>query len=90
MAGAGGRRAVVFLVTHAECHIPVEIVERLRRVAYLYGVLILPSSGGVTLGYLDLLHEVQVVDQAALDLRARRAERALQIVDHAGRVADRR
>jgi len=81
------RGAVLYLLTHAECHIPIEVVQRLRKIAFLYGVFILPSSGEVELDYVDLLGRVQIVDKGTLDVRAKRAERALEIVDDAVRVS---
>jgi hypothetical protein len=81
------RQAVLYILTHAECHIPIDVVERLRKIAFLYGVFILPSSGDVELDYVDLLGRVQVVDKGTLDVRSKRAERALEIVDDAVRVS---
>src|SRR5262249_21421479 len=46
------RQVVCTIITHGQCHIPVETVQQLRREAYLYGIFILPSSD-VTLEYLD-------------------------------------
>lgn len=75
------KHAILYVLTHAECHIPRETVERLQRSAKIYGVYTLPSSGEIDVGYLDLLHRVQVVDEAALGHRDKRAERALEIVN---------
>lgn len=41
---------------HAECHIPIATVERLRHVARLYGVFMLPSAGVLDLDYVSRLH----------------------------------
>lgn len=75
------KHAILYVLTHAECHIPRDTVERLKRSAKIYGVYTLPSSGEIDVGYLDLLHRVQVVDEAALGQRDKRAERALEIVN---------
>ena len=47
--------------------------------AYLYGIIILPSSE-VSLDFLPLLHRHQIVESTALSSRAGRRERALDIV----------
>jgi hypothetical protein len=73
----------VYMITHAECHVPVELVRRVRESAELCGVFMLPSRGALDLEYLQLLtlHEV-VTDQALRD-RGERASRALSIVEQA-------
>lgn len=76
---------VLYILTHAECHIPREVVELLRKEARLYGVFMLPSAGILDLEYLDLFHTTQVVDEAALVDKTARAERALSIVDDAAK-----
>ena len=77
------RSPVVYLFTHAECHVPVETVARLRELARLYGVFLLPSTGALHLEYLSLLHTVQVVEERALFDRDARNRRALDILDDA-------
>lgn len=72
---------VVYLLTHAECHVPVETIERLREVAILYGIFILPSTGKLDLEYVSRLHRVQIVDESVLGQREARAERAIEILD---------
>jgi len=76
------RQIVLYIITHGQCHLPVEIVEQLRRVAFLYGIFLLPSSD-VSLEYLDLLHRHQIVDAAALSSRQNRRDRALDIIEDA-------
>src|SRR6478735_3612190 len=73
------RQIVVYIITHGQCHIPVETVQQLRREAYLYGIIILPSSD-VSLEYLDLLHRHQIVDEKTLASRKGRRDRALDII----------
>ncbi|MCA9576297.1 MAG: hypothetical protein R3B40_13920 [Polyangiales bacterium] len=80
-----GRTPMVYLLTHAECHVPVDTIENLRRVAKLYGIFMLPSTGKLELDYLQRLHTVQVVDEQALKLKDARAKRALDIVEDAAR-----
>lgn len=77
------RRPIVYLLTHAECHIPLETIERLRTQAQLYGIFMLPSQGSLDLEYISRLHTVQVVDEAALRQKEARARRALDIIDDA-------
>jgi hypothetical protein len=74
---------VLYLLTHAECHVPLDTIERLRDEATLYGVFMLPSSGELDLEYLPRLHTVQIVNEQSLGQRDARAKRALDIVDHA-------
>lgn len=78
---------VVYIVTHAECHIPAAVVETLRQTARLYGIFMLPSTGSLDLDYVSHLDRVQVVDEAALSNRAQRNARALQIIDDAAKRA---
>jgi hypothetical protein len=73
------RRIVVYVITHGQCHLPPDVVEKLAQQAFLYGVFILPSSE-VRLDYLPLLHRHQVVDAAALGSREGRKSRALDII----------
>ncbi len=77
------RSPILYLLTHAECHVPLETIERLRTLAKLYGVFMLPSEGELHLEYLSRLHTVQVVDERALFDRDARARRALDIIDDA-------
>lgn len=76
------RPLTVYLLTHAECHIPLPIVQTLRRQATLYGVFMLPS-GQLQLEYLHLLHRHQVVMEDALLSATARRSRALAIVTDA-------
>lgn len=82
------KSCILYFLTHAECHIPVDTVERLRNHARLYGVFMLPSAGELELDFLPRLHTVQVVDEKALSQREERARRALDIVEDAAREDD--
>jgi hypothetical protein len=77
------RQVVVYIITHGQCHIPVDLVQQLRNEAYLYGIFILPSSD-VSLEYLEHLHRHQIVDEDALSSKKGRRDRALEIVEDAG------
>lgn len=77
------RTPILYILTHAECHIPMDTVERLRNIARLYGVFMLPSAGELDLEYIGRLHTVQVVDETALQQKDARARRAMDIIDDA-------
>jgi hypothetical protein len=77
------RRAVLYIVTHAECHIADDVMSLLKRSAHVYGVFILPSTGTLALDYLDQLDHYQVIDRATLLDREARADKALEICDDA-------
>ncbi len=77
------RTPILYILTHAECHVPLDTIERLRSIARLYGIFMLPSQGELDLEYLPRLHTVQVVDEAALKQREARARRAMDIIDDA-------
>ena len=73
------RRVVLYIITHGQCHIATELVSALAQQAFLYGIIILPSSE-LSLDFLPLLHRHQIVDSKALGSRAGRRDRALGIV----------
>ncbi len=76
------RRIVVYVITHGQCHIAPDLVASMAQQAYLYGIIILPSSE-VELDFLPLLHRHQIVESTALSSRTGRRKRALGIVDDA-------
>ena len=76
------RRVVLYIITHGQCHIPVELVTALKGLAYLYGIIILPSSE-VSLDYLPLFDRYQIVTEEALASREGRKDRALDILEQA-------
>jgi hypothetical protein len=73
----------VYMITHAECHVPVDLMRRIREVAEVCGVFMLPSRGALDLEYLQLLTLHEVVTDQALKDRDERASRALSIVEAA-------
>jgi hypothetical protein len=73
----------VYVITHAECHVPVDLMRRIRDMAEVCGVFMLPSRGVLDLEYLPLLTLHEVVTDAALRDRSERAHRAISIVEHA-------
>jgi hypothetical protein len=70
------------LLAEGQCHIPPDLVAALAQQAFLYGIIILPSSE-VSLDFLPLLHRHQIVESVSLASRANRRDRALDIVDDA-------
>ncbi len=77
---ADGRQVVLYIVTHGQCHISSELVQRLSQVASLYGIFILPSQE-LHLDYLSLLGRHQIVSKEALSSRQGRVDRAREILD---------
>jgi hypothetical protein len=77
------RKIVVYVITHGQAHLAPDLVAALAQQAFLYGIIILPSSQ-VTLDFLPLLHRQQVVSDEALASRSGRRERALDIVGDVG------
>ena len=75
-----GRDVVLYIITHGQCHIVTELVEKLSAVAHLYGVFILPSQA-LHLDYLSLLDRHQIVSEETLSSRERSLNRAMEIVD---------
>lgn len=76
------RRLVVYIITHGQCHLPPDLVEKMAAQAFLYGIFIMPSSE-MRLDYLPLLSRHQVVDAASLTSREGRKSRALDILSDA-------
>lgn len=76
------RQVVVYIITHGQCHVAPELVAAAAQNAFLYGIIILPSSE-VSLEFLPLLHRHQIVSSVSLSSRAGRRDRALDIVDDA-------
>jgi hypothetical protein len=79
---------VLYIITHAECHIPDEVLTLLKRTAYIYGVFILPSTGELELEYVDRLDHFQVIDRETLLDRTARAAKALEICDDAAEISE--
>jgi len=76
------RRVVLYILTHGQCHIPVDLVASLKGLAFLYGIIILPSQD-VALDYLPLFDRHQVITAEQLASRAERKDRALDILAEA-------
>jgi hypothetical protein len=72
-------QALVYLLTHGECQLPIEDVQQLALRVPIYGVFILPG-GPLQQPYLESLHRVHVIDAEAISHR-RRAHKARQIIE---------
>lgn len=74
-------RVTIYLITHAECHIPLETVAALRQLAVCNAIFVRPSAG-LHLDYLPLLHRYHVVSDEALRAEPDRKKQALDIISH--------
>ncbi len=81
-AREGRRRVVLYIITHGQCHLPLDLVTSLGQLAFLYGILISPSSE-VLPEFVPLLDRHQIVLPEAFSSRAGRQKRALDIVSDA-------
>jgi hypothetical protein len=79
----GRRRIAVYVITHGQCHIPVELAAQMKQLAELHGIIILPSQT-LALDYLAYFDHHQVVTAETLASREGRRDRALGIVQGAG------
>ena len=82
------RRVVLYIITHGQCHIEPELAAALKQQAFLYGVVVLPSSDTLP-EFVQLLDRSQIVSGDVLTSRAERQRRALDIVGDATRAAPR-
>ena len=76
------RRVVLYTITHGQCHIEPELVTALKQQAFLYGVVVLPSTDQLP-EFVSLLDRSQIVSGEVLTNRAERQRRALDIIDNA-------
>ena len=76
------RRVVLYTITHGQCHIEPELVSALKQQAFLYGVIVLPSSDQLP-EFVAMLDRQQIVAGDVLTNRAERQRRALDIVGDA-------
>jgi hypothetical protein len=79
----GRRQLSVYVITHGQCHIPVELAAQMKQLAQLHGIIIMPSQA-LALDYLSYFDHHQVVTAEALSSREGRRERALGIVKETG------
>ena len=80
--GSPGEPAEIctYLVTHGEFHVAPELLQGVRRYAFLYGVFLFPE-GELLQEALPLFHRVQVVREDALASEAAQRERALAVLE---------
>ncbi len=83
------RRVVLYTITHGQCHIEPDLVASLKQQAFLYGVVVLPSSDQLP-EFVQQLDRSQIVTREALTSRAERQRRALDIVGDATRTTPRK
>ncbi len=76
------RDVVLYIITHGQCHVSPELISALAQQAFLYGIIILPSSE-LSLEFLPLLNRQQIVEDSTFASRAGRRDRALDIIDDA-------
>ncbi len=76
------RRVVLYTITHGQCHIEPELVSALKQQAFLYGVIVLPSTDQLP-EFVAMLDRQQIVSGDVLTNRAERQRRALDIVGDA-------
>lgn len=80
-----GGALTIHLITHAEFHVPVELVRALAERARLHCVYVLPAHG-LALGYLNLLSRYDIIEESALARTEVRRARALAIATSASAI----
>jgi len=83
------RRVVMYVITHGQCHVEPELISAMKQQAFLYGIIVLPSSEHLP-EFVPLLDRQQIVGAEALTSRAERQRRALDIVGDATRTTPRK
>jgi len=78
------RQTVLYIVTHGQCHVPPEVITDLGHHAFLYGILISPSTQDLP-EFVPALHRHQIVSPEIFQSRQGRQRRALDIVTDASR-----
>ena len=78
-----GADITVYLITHGQCHPPVEEVQRVRKLARLHAVIVQPSSD-VQLDWLAHVDRHQVIRGEALSSGAARRAQGLAVALGAG------
>jgi hypothetical protein len=76
------RRIVLYIITHGQCHIAPDLISALKHMAFLYGIIIIPSSEQLP-EFVGLLDRQQIVESETFTSRAHRQKRALDIVSDA-------
>jgi uncharacterized protein (DUF58 family) len=83
------RRVVLYTITHGQCHIEPELISALKQQAFLYGVVVMPSSEHLP-EFVPLLDRSQIVQADVLGNRQERQRRAIDIIGDATRTTPRK
>ncbi len=83
------RRVVLYTITHGQCHIEPELITALKQQAFLYGVVVMPSSEHLP-EFVPLLDRSQIVQADVLGSRQDRQRRAIDIIGDATRTTPRK
>ncbi len=78
------QEVVLYFFTHGQCHLPEDLVMRLRDTVYLFGIYILPGEK-LDLGYINHLNKVQIVREESLGNTTQRSDAAKSILRQIGR-----
>lgn len=77
------QEVVLYFFTHGQCHLPEDLVLRLRDTVYLFGIYILPGEK-LDLSYINHLNKYQVVREESLGSSGQRSEAAKGILRQIG------
>lgn len=77
------QEVVLYFFTHGQCHLPEDLVLRLRDTVYLFGIYILPGER-LELGYIPHLNKHQVVREESLMSSGQRSDAAKSILRQIG------
>ncbi len=77
------QEVVLYFFTHGQCHLPEDLVLRLRDTVYMFGIYILPGEK-LDLGYVHHLHKHQVVREESLMSSGQRSDAAKSILRQIG------
>ena len=78
------QEVVLYFFTHGQCHLPEDLVLRLRDTVYLFGIYILPGER-LDLSYINYLNKYQVVREESLGNTTQRSDAAKSILRQIGR-----
>lgn len=77
------KEIIVTFFTHGQCHLPDELVLRLREIVHLFGIYILPGEK-LDLSYVTHLNKYQVVREDSLTNTHQRSRAAKHILGQVG------
>lgn len=73
------KEIILYFFTHGQCHLPEDLVMRLREIVYLFGIYILPGER-LDLSYVSHLNKYQVVREESLTNTRQRSQAARDIL----------